>query len=239
MNAKRPAKKRPRAPAPVVIPVDPILERHAAAIRELGRRSFDDVVEIGERLIACRKILKDRRIWLAWLRAEFRFSRRHADRLIAVAKNKQKCAALRALGVPIAALYDLAQAPPETIQRVTQHIEGGERPTVRALLHLTRPPPPPRQVTITVTHPPPQPPRLATDIAADIAADFVADFVAGLEGISGELEAMITQDIGTSKLTADDCRAIDEFCRAIGEHATTIRKSIERPQLTLVSKDET
>jgi hypothetical protein len=58
-------------------------------------RYFRQHVEIGQHLIESRRILKENRVWLAWLRAEFQFPRRHADRFIAVAQNRKKCATLR------------------------------------------------------------------------------------------------------------------------------------------------
>jgi hypothetical protein len=96
------------------------------------------VVEIGERLMACRAILKDKRAWLAWLKAEFRWSRRHADRFIAVAKNKGNCATLRTLGLPISALYELATASRKLIAKIEQDIEAGERPSVRDIQQQAR-----------------------------------------------------------------------------------------------------
>jgi hypothetical protein len=66
-------KKRVRAQA-VAIPAIPELDEHADVILELGRRSFADVVEIGRRLVRCRKLLKAQRIWLAWIKMRFGWS---------------------------------------------------------------------------------------------------------------------------------------------------------------------
>ena len=51
------------------------LDEHVDEIRALGRRSFDDVVEIGRRLVRCRELLKTQRGWLAWIKTKFGWSR--------------------------------------------------------------------------------------------------------------------------------------------------------------------
>ena len=98
----------------------------------LGRRCFDELVEIGERLIACRALLKGERRWLAWLKTEFSWSRGAADRFISLAQNKAKLHNLSTL-VPASALYLLAKAPPAVVQTIEQRVAAGGRPSVRAV----------------------------------------------------------------------------------------------------------
>jgi Protein of unknown function (DUF3102) len=119
-----------------IIPPNPILQRHADEIRALGRQSWDNVVEIGRRLVECRKILKDRRKWLAWIGAEFSWSRAHADRCIAAYQNRTKLLKLSTLGTPISALYMLAKASDAAIAKVERRFAAGERMKAREIIAL-------------------------------------------------------------------------------------------------------
>lgn len=123
-RARKQARRRSK---PVVIPAHPELTAHADAIRTLGRRAFDDVIEIGRRLVECRKLLKAQRVWLAWLRAEFGWSRAHADRAIAAYRNRTKLHKLSTLGVGLSALYLLTKASPEVVKDIERRVEAGER----------------------------------------------------------------------------------------------------------------
>jgi hypothetical protein len=72
-----PNRKRTNVPArkPVVIPHDPRHDAHADRIRWCCSRCFEEAIEMGERLFKCRTILKNKRVWLAWLKREFQWSR--------------------------------------------------------------------------------------------------------------------------------------------------------------------
>lgn len=243
-------KKRARTQAAVVIPSDPILRAHAAAIRELGRQSFEAAVEIGERLIACRKILKAKRTWLAWLKAEFQWSRQHADRFIVLARNREKCSSLSTFKLPVSALFLLAKGPPETIEVVRQRVEAGKRPSVRAVEDILRTnaltqsaranalTEPSRTFTyLPAPESPSPPPEMTIEDMGPTPAD-VRIFIGDLESIVRKLGAMINHYIGEAALTASDRAAINDYCRDIAEHASTIAQSVERPRLTVVSNDD-
>jgi hypothetical protein len=118
-----------------VIPPNPTLARHADAIRALGRRCFDDMVAIGERLAACRELLKSDGLWLAWLSAEFSWSRRTADRFIDLHKARHKLRNLRT-SMPLSALYTLARASPQLVQAIERRVEAGEQPSVREVTRV-------------------------------------------------------------------------------------------------------
>src|SRR5262245_37780066 len=111
-STKKSARSQGRKPA-VAIPPIPELDEHADVIRAPGRRSFDDVIEIGRRLVLCRELLKAQRVWLAWIKLEFGWSRAHADNLTAVHVNRNKL--LNFSSLPSSALYLLAKASPKLI----------------------------------------------------------------------------------------------------------------------------
>jgi hypothetical protein len=112
------------------------LDQHAAQIRLLHQRCLKDAIEIGERLSKCRVLLKDERRWLSWLKTEFAWSRRTADRLIGLAKNQKKVRNVAHL--PVTALCELAVAPPKTIELVEQRAAIGPPPTAREVLSIVR-----------------------------------------------------------------------------------------------------
>src|SRR5215472_113083 len=134
------ASTRPRLPqgrkSAVVIPPLPELHVHADAIRALARRSFDDIIDIGRRLARCRELLKSKRQWMAWLLAEFSWSRRTANRFIALFQAKDKLGNLPTL--PMSSLYTLATASPKLIQKIERDIKAGERPSVAEIQQQVR-----------------------------------------------------------------------------------------------------
>jgi hypothetical protein len=103
------------------------LTAHAAAIRRLSQRCFEDLCEIGERLKACRHILK----------TEFGWSRRTAERFIALAEAQGRLGNLPTL-LPISALYKLAKAPADVIEKVKQQLDGGVSSEARAACQHAR-----------------------------------------------------------------------------------------------------
>src|SRR5215831_13644780 len=111
----------------VEIPPSPELAEHADRIRALGRQTFDGVIEIGERLVRCRELLKTQGAWLAWLEAEFGWSRRTADRFIDLFRAKDKVGNLRTLGIGISGLYLLAKASPEVVEDIERRAKAGHR----------------------------------------------------------------------------------------------------------------
>jgi hypothetical protein len=89
------------------------------------------MVAIGERLVECRKLLKEDRVWLAWLSTEFSWSRRTANRFVDLYRARHKLGNLPTL--PVSVLYLLAKASPSVHNAVVQRIEAGERPTYKAV----------------------------------------------------------------------------------------------------------
>jgi len=122
----------------VEIPPSPELAEHADRIHALGRQTFDGVIEIGERLVRCRELLKTQRVWLAWLKAEFGWSRRTADRFIDLFRAKDKVRKLRTLGVGLSGLYLLAKASPEAVESIERRVKAGHRIRLGEIEQRTR-----------------------------------------------------------------------------------------------------
>jgi len=72
-------------------PANVELDEHADAIRRIDCQSFEGAVEIeiGRRLVLCRKLFKVRRAWSAWIKIEFGWSRKHADNIIGLYLNER------------------------------------------------------------------------------------------------------------------------------------------------------
>ncbi len=182
---------------------------------------------------------------MAWLKVEFKWSRRQAERFIDVAENREKCATVAHFDLGVAALYLLAKAPPETLQLVGERIEAGGRPSVRALAQLTRAHPatladPTAAIGPRLTHswpPPDQAPTTAADMT--LPPLHVRMFIRDLENIAIKLGIMIDQAVGAAALTAQDRTAIKDYCDVIADRTSTIAQSVvERPQLRIVSNND-
>jgi hypothetical protein len=140
---------------PVIIPAHAELTAHADAIRRLGRQSFNDVCEIGRRLVECRKLLKAQRVWLAWLKLEFGWSRGHAERAIAAHSSRAKLLKLNTLGVGLSGLYLLAKASPKVVEAVERRAEAGERLRLHDIRqHIVAEQRPQQRIQITATERP-------------------------------------------------------------------------------------
>jgi hypothetical protein len=117
----------------ITIPTDPALTEHVAAIRQLGRQTVKNVIEIGRRLSECKKLVGHGN-WGCWLDREFAWSERSALRFMQVFKlAKSKSDKLSFLELPVSALYLLAAAP-ETVREARDEIieraEAGESVSV-------------------------------------------------------------------------------------------------------------
>ena len=144
MKKKRPQGRKARK-FDVVIPAISELDEHARVIKALGRRSFDDVCEIGQRFDRCRKLLKTQRVWLAWIKLEFGVSRRTVERFIAVSRAKDKVGKLHTFGVGLSGLYLLSKASPEVVEEIGRHVEAGGRLKVADVKRRMRAAPDPVQ----------------------------------------------------------------------------------------------
>jgi Protein of unknown function (DUF3102) len=219
----------------IIIPDDPRLDDHAKAIRRCASRCFEDVVEMGERLIECRALLKDQRVWLAWLKAEFQWSRRHADRLIAVAKNRKKCATLRTLGIPMSAIYPLADASPALIERVKQRVAAGERVTARSvpLLVFKHEPPTPVRRVVHISPPIISPPTIRTIPSTvhgpyDLHTASLHEFSRKIETFASEVRHLGLEEVAAAvppekrKAVAESARGIVDFMQELGRRVSEL-----------------
>jgi DUF3102 family protein len=100
---------------------DPILASHAVAIRALGKRVVDDVIEIGARVSECKRICGHGN-WLPWLEREFGWSADTAERFIQVHALSDQIPQIAEFELPVSALYLLA-TPSRTETARTEIIE--------------------------------------------------------------------------------------------------------------------
>jgi hypothetical protein len=115
---------------------DPVLGKHAAKIRELGKRIIGEVIEIGRRLTECKKILGQSLgygNWLPWLDQEFGWSEATARNFMRVYELTQsKSANFADLNLSVSALYLLAapKTPEQARQKIIERAEAGENLTL-------------------------------------------------------------------------------------------------------------
>jgi Protein of unknown function (DUF3102) len=121
------------------------LGQHAKRIRELGKMTVANIIEIGKRLSECRTILKEDGKWRAWLETEFCFSYKTADNFI----NVSGCEDVFTWpDLPVSALYLLAapSTPAEARDEIIERASAGETVTVAGVketIGRTRHPPAP------------------------------------------------------------------------------------------------
>jgi hypothetical protein len=116
------------------------LATHATEIRALGKRAFDDIVEIGRRLIEAKKICGHGN-WLPWLEREFGWKEQSARNFMNVAEMAGKSPTVGDLSIDCRGLYLLA-APSTPAVVIEAVVERGERVTaaqVRELVEAYKP----------------------------------------------------------------------------------------------------
>jgi hypothetical protein len=109
--------------------IDSGLTEHIAAIRGLGKRVVDDVIEIGRRLDECRDIVGHGH-WLDWINAEFGWSDQTARNFVRVYELSRdlKFKTVLDLGLPLGALYRLAAPQAEAARKeIIERAEAGEK----------------------------------------------------------------------------------------------------------------
>lgn len=106
------------------------LAAHSAVIKALGKRVISDVIEIGARLTACKKLCGHGN-WLPWLDREFGWTEQHARKFMHVAEMS-KSNNLFDLDIPVSGLYLLAApSTPETAREtIIEHAQNGEALTL-------------------------------------------------------------------------------------------------------------
>jgi hypothetical protein len=109
------------------------LAQNAEAIRELGKRTIADVIEIGKRLIQSKKLCGHGN-WLTWLDREFGWSEDVAEKFMRVAKSPFSIPA-RNFELPLDGLYLLtAPTTPEEVRtEILDRAEAGEKITVKSV----------------------------------------------------------------------------------------------------------
>ena len=119
----------------VVIPPNDIraadraaLDQHVAEIRLLIKRAGADILEIGRRLVECKKLVGHGN-WLSWLDLQFGWDERTAQRFMSVYEFAGKSDKLSDLSIGVSALYLLAApSTPDTARdEIVQRNKAGER----------------------------------------------------------------------------------------------------------------
>jgi hypothetical protein len=111
--------------------IDPALAEHAAAIRALGKRVIDDVIEIGRRLADCKERVGHGG-WRLWLKHEFGWTDDTALNFMRV-YEMSKSRNFRNLNIGVSSLYLLAapSTPGEARATVMERAETGEAVPVK------------------------------------------------------------------------------------------------------------
>src|SRR5262245_49326740 len=110
------------------IAADPVLAKHAAEIRRLGKRLREDAIEIGRHLAEARDHV-GHGAWLAWIECAFGWSDQTAYRFLHLYQAQQNAEfhKLWNSDLPLSALFQLAapNTPPEAREAISERIEAG------------------------------------------------------------------------------------------------------------------
>jgi hypothetical protein len=110
-----------------------ILVEHAAAIRQLGKQTVENVIEIGRHLTEAKaEIKKLGRSWGDWLEVEFKWSNQQARRCMHIFERKSELNNLLNADLPVSALYLLAapSTPKEARNEIIERAQAGESVSV-------------------------------------------------------------------------------------------------------------
>ena len=112
-----------------------VLEEHAEAIRELRRKTIDNVIKIGKRLILAKDFAGPGN-WLAWLKDEFGWSDQTARNFINVARRSTNFLNMK---LPVSSLYLLAApSTPPTVRKAVVKKARTTKVTHREVVEIVR-----------------------------------------------------------------------------------------------------
>jgi hypothetical protein len=138
--------------------IDDRLAAHAEKIRELGKRSLRDVIEIGRHLTEA-KLLAGHGAWLGWLKREFGWSEMSATRFMRIYDFEREFKSHRLLDLTLnlAALYELTRkrTPPEVVTHFVAKAACGEKVTAREIKEASAVIPFPKREAPPATFAPP------------------------------------------------------------------------------------
>jgi hypothetical protein len=109
---------------------DEQLAQRVEAIRDLGKRTIANVIEIGHHLAEAKKLCGHGN-WLPWLKREFGWSDKTAEQFMNV-YQLGKIENISNLSLPVSGLYRLARpSTPEAVrQEVIERVQHGEKVSV-------------------------------------------------------------------------------------------------------------
>jgi Protein of unknown function (DUF3102) len=107
---------------------NPILDKHATKIRQLGKRVVANVIEIGRRLVDCRDNHLKHGEWLPWIKKEFGWTDRTARNFINVYEQSKSEKFSNLPDLPVSSLYLLAAPSTSKAARdeIADRAKGGE-----------------------------------------------------------------------------------------------------------------
>jgi len=174
------------------------LAEHAAAIRQLGKQTVENVVEIGRHLTEAKaEIKKLGGSWGGWLEAEFKWSDQQARRFMHIFERKSELNNLLNADLPVSALYLLAapSTPEAARTEILERAQAGEAVPVAEVKRIVasakdnQPTKKPRRELY-----PKGPPAASTATTFEVAAelkDLVATKAPGWTGAIAETQAEV------------------------------------------------
>jgi hypothetical protein len=104
------------------------LAGHVAAIRQLGKQTVENVIEIGRHLVECKGIVGHSHFG-CWIDKEFGWAERTAQRYMSVYELAGKNDKLSEIDLPVSALYLLAapSTPDAARDEILERAEAGEK----------------------------------------------------------------------------------------------------------------
>jgi hypothetical protein len=113
--------------AMTTVATNEVLTEHVDAIRQLGKRVVEDVIEIGRRLVDCRENHLAHGQWLPWLKMEFGWTDRTARNFINV-YDQSESENFSDLNLPVSSLYLLCapSTPEETRSEIIERARSGK-----------------------------------------------------------------------------------------------------------------
>jgi Protein of unknown function (DUF3102) len=120
----------------IPVAANPVLAEHAVAIRDLAKRTRENIIEIARHLVESRNQV-GRGEWLAWLDAAFGWSDQTAYRFIHVYELSRDARfhTCVELDLPLGVLYQLAATKAEGIrQEITERLDLGEKVTAETVI---------------------------------------------------------------------------------------------------------
>jgi hypothetical protein len=182
------------------------LARHAEAIREIGRKTIANIIEIGRHLTHA-KAIAGHGNWLPWLEIEFSWTDRTARNYMGIYEMMAKSETFSDLAITVSELYKLKKVPSHLRDPILDRLRGGEKLTpaevAKFVRPISQPDEPPREVTVSLSlEPSPRPasePWNGTSLKAQVLRSSLLDIERMLGDIGEIAETLIEHDATISR----------------------------------------